>query len=64
MLTTIPPPTGILSGPAHYLHWGVIQISMTNFLVIVAMIVVFVLALIVPFPSGDTKREVSRHGRQ
>lgn len=62
MLTTIPLPTGLLSGPARYLHWGIIQISVTNFVVIVAMIVVFVLALIVPFPG--TERGARRHGRQ
>ncbi len=32
-----------------YLHWGVISISVTNALIILAMIVVFVLALVVPF---------------
>lgn len=64
MLTTIQLPTGLLSGPAHYLHWGIIQISMTNFLVIVAMIVVFALALVVPFPGGGTRRQERRHGRQ
>jgi len=35
-----------------YLSWGVVSISLTNLLVIVAMIVVFVLALVIPFP-GD-----------
>jgi hypothetical protein len=35
-----------------YLHWGVVQISLTNFLIIVGMIVVFVLALVLPFPGG------------
>ena len=33
-----------------YLSWGVLSISLTNFLVIVAMVVVFVLALVIPFP--------------
>jgi hypothetical protein len=41
-----------LNHPGHYLHWGVIQISVANFVVIVAMIVVFVAALLVPFPKG------------
>ncbi|MCW2857148.1 MAG: hypothetical protein JWR52_2763 [Marmoricola sp.] len=36
----------------HYLHWGVIQISLTNLIVIVVMVVVFVLALLLPFPGG------------
>ena len=45
--------SGLLGGPAYYLHWGVIQISRTNFLIIVAMVVIFVLALVVPFPGGS-----------
>jgi hypothetical protein len=44
---------GVLSKPAYFLHWGVVQISLANFLVIVAMIVIFVLALVIPFPSRD-----------
>lgn len=32
-----------------YLHWGVVQISLGNLLLIVVMLVVFVLALVVPF---------------
>lgn len=36
----------------HYVHWGVISISLTNLLIILAMIVVFVLALVLPFPGG------------
>jgi hypothetical protein len=44
--------SGLLSKPAYFLHWGVIQISLANFLVVVAMIVVFVLALVIPFPHG------------
>jgi len=32
-----------------YLHWGIIQISLTNALVIVIMLVVFALAVLVPF---------------
>ena len=39
-----------LSGAGRYLHWGVITISLTNLLIIVAMIVLFVLAILVPFP--------------
>jgi hypothetical protein len=44
--------SGPLSKPAYFLHWGVVQISLANFLVVVAMIMVFVLALILPFPHG------------
>lgn len=43
-----------LLAAGRYLHWGVIQISLTNFLIIVGMIVVFVLALVLPFPGGHT----------
>jgi hypothetical protein len=41
-----------LSHPGYYLHWGFIQISLTNFLVVIAMIIVFALALLLPFPKG------------
>ena len=43
--------SGLLSRPAYFLHWGVVQISLANFLVIVAMILLFVLALVIPFPA-------------
>jgi hypothetical protein len=39
------------SGAGDYLHWGVIQVSVTNALIILAMVVVFVLALVLPFPK-------------
>ena len=44
-----------LNGPGHYLHWGFIQISVANFVVIVLMVIVFVLAILLPFPrrKGD-----------
>jgi hypothetical protein len=41
-----------LNKPPYYIHWGVIQLSLANLIVIVLMLVVFVLALIVPFPKG------------
>jgi len=34
----------------YYIHWGVIQISAANAVVIVLMIVAFVVAIFVPFP--------------
>lgn len=45
-----------LNHPGHYLHWGVVQISLANFLVILAMIALFVLALLLPFPGGRRRR--------
>lgn len=40
-----------LNHPGHYVHWGVIQISVANLVVIAIMIVLFVLALVLPFPG-------------
>ena len=47
----------VLSG--HYLDWGVISISVTNAAIILAMVVVFVLALVLPFPHSrdDSSQE-------
>jgi hypothetical protein len=36
--------------PGTYVHWGVIQISLANLVVILLMLLVFVLALFLPFP--------------
>lgn len=53
--------SSLLSGHAHYLHWGVIQISLTNFLIIVLMVVLFLLALVLPFPgSGSDEYDEER----
>jgi hypothetical protein len=40
-----------LDAPATYLNWNFILISIPNVIVIVGMVVVFILALVVPFPS-------------
>ncbi len=45
-----------LDRPGHYLHWGVIQISVANVVVIAVMIVLFALALVLPFPRGRRPR--------
>jgi ABC-type proline/glycine betaine transport system permease subunit len=44
-----------LGGSGHYIHWGFIQMSVANLIVILLMIVVFVLAIFLPFP---------KHGRR
>lgn len=49
-----PPTIGGMSGT--YLHWGVISISLTNLAIIGAMLVIFVLALLLPFPHGALER--------
>lgn len=33
-----------------YVHWGVVQVSVANLVVVAAMVVVFALALLLPFP--------------
>jgi hypothetical protein len=37
--------------PGYYLHWGVIQISLANLIVIGLMLLVFVVAIFAPFPG-------------
>jgi high-affinity Fe2+/Pb2+ permease len=46
---------GIAFTAGTYIHWGVVSISLTNFLIIVGMIVVFVLALVLPFPGAHER---------
>lgn len=41
-----------LADSGSYLQWGWFSISLTNLLIIAGMIVVFVLALLLPFPGG------------
>lgn len=36
----------------HYVHWGVVLISVTNLAIIGAMVVLFVLAILLPFPGA------------
>lgn len=45
-----------LDHPGRYLHWGVVQISVANLVVIAIMIVLFLLALVLPFP-GTRRRK-------
>ena len=40
----------------YYVHWGVVQISLANVIVIALMVVVFVLALLVPFPKDPSRQ--------
>ena len=44
-------------GAGRYLHWGVVQISLTNLLIIAVMVAVFVAALVVRFPGGRREDE-------
>jgi hypothetical protein len=44
--------TGNLDQPAHYLQWGPVQISVGNLVMIGVIVVLFVLAILLPFPKG------------
>ena len=46
-----------LDGRPRYLHSGWFLISAANLAVIVAMIVVFALAIALPFPGGRSRKE-------
>ena len=54
MVSNVVPHTGVIpmDPPGSYLHWGVIQISAANLIVIALMLIVFALALFLPFPRG------------
>ncbi|MGI8850834.1 MAG: hypothetical protein ACR2KC_04155 [Acidimicrobiales bacterium] len=39
-----------LTHKGHYVHWGVIQMSVANVVVIALMVLVFILAVAIPFP--------------
>jgi len=40
-----------LNHPGHYLHWGFFQMSLSNFIAIIVMLVLFVLVIVAPFPG-------------
>ena len=46
-----------LNHPGTYVHWGVIQLSVANLVVIGLMVLVFVAALLLPFPKGHDRDE-------
>ncbi|MEU9044634.1 MULTISPECIES: hypothetical protein [unclassified Kitasatospora] len=45
-----------LNHTGHYVHWGVVQISVANLVVIGLMVLVFVAAVLLPFPKGRGRR--------
>jgi len=48
----------------HYIHWGVISISVTNLAIIGAMLLIFVLALVLPFPHRAPERSPEEDRRE
>jgi hypothetical protein len=45
-----------LNHPAHTVDWSFIHLSVANVVVIVLMLVVFALALLLPFPGAAHRR--------
>ncbi len=43
-----------LDQPGTYLHWSILDVSVANLVLIAVMVVIFGLALILPFPAGRT----------
>lgn len=43
--------------PAQYFHWGFILISLPNLVLIGVMFLLFVLALVLPFPGHAGERD-------
>lgn len=52
-----------LNEPAHYVHWRFFDMSVANLSVIVAMLIVFALAIVLPFP-GAKRRAAERRSQQ
>jgi hypothetical protein len=46
---------GVLGGRAYFLHWGVVQISLANLVVIVLMVLIFALAVVLQFPPAHRR---------
>ena len=45
-----------LNHPAHTVDWNFIHLSVSNVVVIGLMLVVFVLAILLPFPGAERRR--------
>jgi len=49
-----------LNHPAHTVDWNFIHLSLANVIVIGLMLVVFALAILLPFPGAAKRREGPR----
>ena len=59
-----------LDEPGTYLHWSIFTVSVANLVLIAVMVVIFGVALVLPFPQARTYRRLraacgdrSRHTR-
>lgn len=50
-------PPGFMNAPARYFDFAFVHISAANLLVIILMIVVFALAVLLPFPGGTRRTD-------
>ena len=57
-------PMTIVLAAGKYVTWGTVSVSVTNLLIVVVMLVVFVLALLLPFPREHGDRTSPRHHRE
>ena len=44
-----------LNKPGNYIHWGFIQMSYGNLIVIILMVIVFLAAILIPFKTHRSK---------
>jgi hypothetical protein len=49
-----------LNHPAHTVDWHFIHLSVANVVVIGLMLIVFVLAIVLPFPGAARRRQAAR----
>ena len=47
-----------MDAPAPFVHWGFILISLPNLVLIGVMVVLFVAALLLPFPGHRRKQDI------
>jgi hypothetical protein len=45
-----------LNHPAHVVHWHFIELSVSNVVVMAVMLIVFALAVALPFPGASRRR--------
>ncbi|HEY7960899.1 MAG TPA: hypothetical protein VID29_03165 [Solirubrobacteraceae bacterium] len=53
-----------LNEPAHVVHWHFFQMSVPNLLAIGVMLLVFVLALVLPFPGAARRRAAEAQAKR
>lgn len=52
----------LAAGSGSFVHWGVLNVSVANLVVIAVMVVLFLLAIAVPFPHAAADTEQPAEG--